>query len=102
MLYLNKHIVISLELDIKKPNPRTFYYAIEQMGAPCISYGPTNMVRDFIYSDIKGALNMHLAPILYPPAAQESPMTSVWMGFASYRHIAELLSALGITNDATT
>lgn len=28
-------------------------------------------------------------------------MTSVWMGFTSYRHMAELLSALGITNDAT-
>lgn len=66
MLYLNEHIIISLELDIKKPNPRIFYYAIEQLGVPDISYGSTHMVRDSIYSDIKGALNVYVAPHLIP------------------------------------
>jgi ribonucleotide monophosphatase NagD (HAD superfamily) len=59
------------------------------------------MVGDTIDSDIKGALNAHLVPILYSPTAQESQLLLLEQNTPVIRYMAEPLDTLGIANDVT-
>ncbi|KAM0414557.1 hypothetical protein ACHAPT_013600 [Fusarium lateritium] len=69
ILYLVDRLITSEEVGYRKPDSRIFQYAIRQLGA---SPHTTCMVGDSIDSDIKGALDAHLAAILYCPTAQSS------------------------------
>jgi putative hydrolase of the HAD superfamily len=59
------------------------------------------MVGDLIDSDIKGALNAQLTPILFSPTAQESQLLLLEQNIPVIRHLAELLGTSGIANDVT-
>ncbi|KAH7134169.1 HAD-like domain-containing protein [Dactylonectria macrodidyma] len=61
ILHLVYRIISSEEAGHRKPDPRIFQYAIEQLGD---SFGTAYMVGDSADSDIKGALDAELSAII--------------------------------------
>ena len=48
-------VAISEEVEVEKPDPRMFTYALDQLGIAPHDYGRTIMVGNFLERDIKGA-----------------------------------------------
>ena len=63
--------IVSEEIEINKPNPRIFEYAINETGAT----PPYIMVGDNAYSDIYGAMKAGWNAIWYNPTGKEFPYT---------------------------
>jgi putative hydrolase of the HAD superfamily len=94
ILNLIERIITSEEAGYRKPDPRIFQYAIEQLGA---SLHTTYMVGDSADSDIKGALDAQMAAIMYSPMAQDSQCLLFGQQIPIIRHMAQLSGHFGIT-----
>ncbi|KAL6365956.1 hypothetical protein LRP88_00539 [Fusarium phalaenopsidis] len=90
--HLVDRIITSEEAGYRKPDPRIFQYALEQLGAP----PQTIMVGDSADSDIKGALDAQLAAIMYSPTAQESQWLLFGHQIPAIHHMGQLLKHLDI------
>ncbi|RYP47036.1 hypothetical protein DL768_006831 [Monosporascus sp. mg162] len=93
--HLVDRIVTSEETGYCKPDRRIFEFAIEELGA---SPQTTYMVGDSVDSDISGALNAGLKPILYSPQAQTTQCLLFEREVPIIRQMDQLLEHLGITN----
>ncbi|KAH7245534.1 HAD-like domain-containing protein [Fusarium tricinctum] len=94
ILNLIERIITSEEAGYRKPDPRIFQYAIEQLGA---SLHTTYMVGDSADSDIKGALDAQMAAIMYSPMSQDSQCLLFGQQIPIIRHMARLSGHFGIT-----
>lgn len=95
ILHLVDRIITSEEAGYRKPDPRIFQYAIDQLGA---SLHTTYMIGDSADSDIKGALDAQLAAIMYSPTAQSSQQLLFGQQIPVIRHMIQLLEYFGITS----
>ncbi|KAH6954710.1 HAD-like domain-containing protein [Fusarium avenaceum] len=93
--HLIERIITSEEAGHRKPDPRIFQYAIEQLGA---SLHTTYMVGDSADSDIKGALDAQMAAIMYSPTARDSQQRLFGQQIPIIRHMAQLPGYFGITS----
>lgn len=93
--HLVDRIFTSEEVGYCKPDRRIFQFAIEALGA---SPDMIHMVGDSVDSDIKGALDAGLSPVLYSPEAQESQRLLFGVKVPVIRHIGQLLEHLGMAN----
>ncbi|KAF5002355.1 hypothetical protein FGRMN_366 [Fusarium graminum] len=98
VLHLCERIITSEEAGHRKPDPRVFQYAIEQLGA---SFHTTHMIGDSVDSDVKGALDAQLLPIVYSPQSLDSEQIVFGQKIPIIRHMEQLLGHFGISNDAT-
>lgn len=87
------HIVTSEEAGHPKPDIRIFQKALEMIGGtPSTAY----MVGDNVESDIKGALEAGLTPILYSPVSAHTDFHLFGKRVPVIRHMSELLDHLYI------
>ncbi|KAM0347593.1 hypothetical protein ACHAPU_004605 [Fusarium lateritium] len=98
VLHLCKRIITSGEAGCRKPDPRIFQYAMEQLGS---SFHATHMIGDSVDSDMKGGIDAQLAPILYSPETLVSQQTLFEQQVPIIHHMPELLGHFGIADDAT-
>ncbi|RGP71348.1 had-superfamily subfamily variant 1 [Fusarium sporotrichioides] len=96
ILHLIKRIVTSEEAGHRKPEPRIFQYAIEQLGA---FLHTTYMIGDSADSYIKGTLDAQLAAIMYSPTAEDSQRLLFGQKIPDIRHMNQLLDYLGISHE---
>ncbi|KAL2674273.1 hypothetical protein Neosp_012724 [[Neocosmospora] mangrovei] len=90
--HLVDRIITSEEAGYRKPDPRIFHYAMEQFGAS----PQTIMVGDSAESDIKGALDSQLTPIMYSPTSQESQRFLSGQQVPVIHHMSQLLKHFDI------
>ncbi|KAF4445801.1 had-superfamily subfamily variant 1 [Fusarium austroafricanum] len=92
ILHLTDRIITSEEAGCRKPDPRIFQYATQDIHAPSNTY----MIGDSIDSDIMGALNAQLSPILYDPRAKYSQQLLSGRQIPVINHMSQVLQGLRI------
>ncbi|MBO7502409.1 MAG: YjjG family noncanonical pyrimidine nucleotidase [Paludibacteraceae bacterium] len=92
-----RHVVLSEEVGVQKPNPAIFDYAIEvnnqtrlQQGLEPLTKADVLMVGDSYTSDIQGAINAGIDQVWITPQADDRPATY------KIESLKELLLILGI------
>ncbi|KAK8091026.1 haloacid dehalogenase- type II [Apiospora phragmitis] len=93
--HLVHHLITSEEVGHTKPDPRIFDYVLDRLGT---NPGSTYMVGDSPSSDIKGALDVGMRPVLYSPLAQVSERVLFEQKAPVVHHMSQLLGLLGITD----
>ncbi|KAF7559217.1 hypothetical protein G7046_g4949 [Stylonectria norvegica] len=88
-------IVTSEQVGYRKPDPLIFNHAIKKLDAPLYD---TYMVGDSLDSDIIGALDADLTPILYHPAAYGLPQFPNGRPVLVIERMNQVLEYLGIAS----
>lgn len=83
----------SEEAGKAKPDPQLFAIALDALG---VSAGDSYMVGDSPESDVQGALNVGLHPILFDPQSKEKERLLFGQQVPVIRKMHELLDLLGI------
>ncbi|KAK8128958.1 hypothetical protein PG984_010066 [Apiospora sp. TS-2023a] len=91
--HLVHHLITSEEAGCAKPDPRIFHLVLDRLGT---SADATYMVGDSPSSDIKGALDAGMSPILYCPSARDSQLSLFVENVLVVHHISQLLEHFGI------
>ncbi|KAM0229464.1 hypothetical protein ACHAPO_010008 [Fusarium lateritium] len=91
--HLVDRIITSEEAGHPKPDSRIFRYAVGQLGGVLDN---TYMVGDSPESDIQGAFNAHLTPVLYAPMSQETSRAINGQEVPVITHMSQLLGHLDI------
>lgn len=92
VLSLVDFLCTSEEVGAVKPNPRIFRFALDALGADA---GLSYMVGDDMRTDIKGALECGLKPILYCPKGGEVKWCASRKDIRVIREMHEILDVLG-------
>ncbi|KAH7362187.1 HAD-like domain-containing protein [Plectosphaerella cucumerina] len=92
--HLVDQIITSEEAGVSKPNMRIFKRAATAMG---VDMSSMIMVGDSIESDIRGALDAGISPVLYSPLAEQDETLIQGTQVPTIHHMSHLLNLLGIS-----
>lgn len=81
-----EHVFTSETIGVKKPNPEIFQYALQQVGC---SNENVLMIGDNPKTDILGAQNAGITPLLYNPTGQIKSECEL-----EIKHLSELMTLL--------
>ncbi|KAL7900208.1 HAD-like domain-containing protein [Trichoderma sp. SZMC 28014] len=100
ILPLINRIITSEEAGYQKPDPGIFRFAIKKLGLNIVKR--TYMIGDSASSDVKGALDAAMAPIMYDPAASDPQSFMYEHQIPVINHMAQLLVHLDISSPQFT
>lgn len=96
--HLVDHIITSEEVGVSKPDTRIFKRAATAMG---VDMSSMIMVGDSIESDIRGALDAGISPVLYCPLAEQDETLIQGTQVPTIHHMSHLLNLLGISQSSS-
>ncbi|KAK7955732.1 uncharacterized protein PG986_004954 [Apiospora aurea] len=91
--HLVHHFVTSEEVGYAKPDPRIFRHVLDRSSTAADT---TYMVGDSASSDIEGALDAGMRPVLYSPLDQGSERLIIKQNVPVVHHMSQLLEHVGI------
>jgi putative hydrolase of the HAD superfamily len=95
--HLVDQIITSEEAGVSKPNTRIFKRAATAMG---VDMSSMIMVGDSIESDIRGALDAGISPVLYSPLAEQDETLIPGTQVPTIHHMSHLLNLLGLSQSS--